>query len=893
LIPVHVTPPTFEHHREPLGIGESAPRLSWRTVTDTGDWHQAAHQVEITAADGTVVTDTGRVESAESVLVPWPGPRLGSRERVGVRVRVWGETEHDPSPWSTTSYAETGLLEPTDWTARPITPDHDAPAEQPLPAALLRRDFTLTGPVASARLYITAYGVYTAEINGERVGDQVMAPGWTSYQHRLRYQTFDVTPLLRTGANTIGALLGEGWYTGRLGFHGGRRNIYGEHRALLAQLEIAYADGTTQTVRTDDHWRTATGPVLRSEIYDGESYDARRERRGWSAPGHEASDWTRVHELPFPHAELVAPTGPPVRRTQTVAPVAVITTPSGKTVLDFGQNLVGRLRIHVEGPAGHEVTLRHAEVLEHGELSTRPLRFAAATDTYVLRGEGVEVYEPHFTFHGFRYAEIGNWPGPLDPTDVEAVVLHTDMARTGWFECSDRLVNRLHENVVQGMRGNFLDVPTDCPQRDERMGWTGDIQVFAPTASFLHDCSGMLSGWLRDLSAEQLARPDGVPPLVVPDVLPAAFQDAGAQAVWADVAVLLPWTLYQRFGDLEVLRAQYPSMRAWGEATIRLIAEGDGLWRQDFQLGDWLDPQAPPDRPGEARTDGDLVANAYVIRSAEVLAESPNSSTDAVGRGLGRQEGRRPFRTHAQAVRERFADRFVTPDGRLSSDTQTAYALAIAFSLLPTERQQRGAAERLAQIVRRASFRIATGFTGTPLICDALCAAGEPQLAYRMLLEKDCPSWLYPVTMGATTVWERWDSMLPDGTVNPGEMTSFNHYALGAVADWLHRTVAGLAAAGPGWRRLRIAPVPGGDLTWAKAAHDTPYGRAEAGWRIERAGGKGTSSSSRRSIPPNTRAEVQLPGRQHVPTPFEVGSGRHTFRRPQHTAMTRRSSTVL
>jgi alpha-L-rhamnosidase len=377
----------------------------------------------------------------------------------------------------------------------------------------------------------------------------------------------------------------------------------------------------------------------------------------------------------------------------------------------------------------------------------------------------------------------------------------------------------------------------------------------------------MLIGWLRDLSAEQLARPDGVPPLVVPDVLPAAFQDAGAQAVWADVAVLLPWTLYQRFGDLEVLRTQYPSMRAWGDATIRLTSEGDGLWRQDFQLGDWLDPQAPPDRPGEALTDGDLVANAYVIRSAEVLAEAAEL--------LDAKDDAARFRAHAQAVRERFADHFVTPDGRLASDTQTAYALALAFSLLPTERQRRGAAERLAHIVRRASFRIATGFTGTPLICDALCTAGEPQLAYRMLLEKACPSWLYPVTMGATTIWERWDSMLPDGTVNPGEMTSFNHYALGAVADWLHRTVAGLAAAEPGWRRLRIAPLPGGDLTWAKATHDTPYGRAEAGWRIE--GAERDILVVEVSVPPNTTAEVQLPDDTD---PFEVGSGRHTFRCP-------------
>ncbi|WP_217562286.1 family 78 glycoside hydrolase catalytic domain, partial [Streptomyces sp. GbtcB6] len=754
---MHVTPPAFEHHREPLGIGESAPRLSWRTVTDAAGWRQAAHQVEITAADGTVLADTGRVASAPSLLVPWPGRRLGSPGGVGVRVRVWGEGEDEPSPWSPAANAETGLLEPADWTARPVTPDHTA-SEEPLPVALLRRDFALTGPVASARLYVTAYGVYEAEINGERVGDHVLAPGWTSYPHRLRYQTFDVTPLLRTGENTIGALLGEGWYTGRLGFHGGSRNIYGDHRALLAQLEIVYADGTARTVGTDAHWRTATGPVLRSEIYDGEVYDARRERPGWSSPGHDASDWAPVRELAPPRAELVAPTGPPVRRVQTVAPVAVLTTPSGRTVLDFGQNLVGRLRIRVSGPAGHEVTLRHAEVLEHGELSTRPLRIARATDTYVLRGEGaetsegMEVYEPRFTFHGFRYAEIGNWPGPLDPTRVEAVVLHTDMARTGWFESSDPLVDRLHENVVQGMRGNFLDIPTDCPQRDERMGWTGDIQVFAPTASFLHDCSGMLLGWLRDLSAEQLARPDGVPPLVVPDVLPAAFEGVGAQAVWADVAVLLPWTLYQRYGDLEILRVQYPSMRAWGEATIRLTAEGDGLWRQDFQLGDWLDPQAPPDRPGEARTDGDLVANAYVVRSAEVLAETAELLDDT--------ENAARFRAHAQAVRERFADHFVTPDGRLASDTQTAYALAVAFSLLPTERQRRGAARQLAYIVRRASFRIATGFTGTPLICDALCAAGEPQLAYRMLLEKGCPSWLYPVTMGATTIWERWDSML-------------------------------------------------------------------------------------------------------------------------------------
>ncbi|MFD8871460.1 family 78 glycoside hydrolase catalytic domain [Streptomyces sp. NPDC059590] len=866
---MQVTTPVFEHHREPLGIGEAEPRLSWHTVTDAASWQQTAYEVRVCAEDGTELAAPTRVESAESVLVPWPGPALRSRQRVAVSVRVWGTGGDGPSEWSEPAHAEAGLLLPEDWTARPITSGRPQ-ADGPHPADLLRREFTVRGPVTAARLYITACGVYEAELNGVRVGDHVLAPGWTSYAHRLRYHTFDVTDLLREGANAVGALLGEGWYAGRIGFNGGRRAIGGEQTALLAQLEIRYADGTRETVATDPGWRAATGPLLRSEIYDGEVYDARLERDGWSRPGHDTTGWSPVEQADPPAGELVAPTGPPVRRVQTLAPTEVITTPSGRTVLDFGQNLVGRLRITVSGPAGHTVTLRHAEVLEGGELGVRPLREAEATDVYTLRGGGTETYEPRFTFHGFRYAEITGWPGPLDPADVQAVVVHTDMARTGWFSCSEPLVERLHENVVWSMRGNFLEIPTDCPQRDERLGWTGDIQVFAPTATFLYDCSGMLAGWLRDLSAEQLAHPEQVPPLVVPDVIPPEFEPfPRAQAVWADVAVLLPWVLHQRFGDLGLLRDQYPSMRAWVETAARYAREGGGLWRDHHHLGDWLDPTAPPDRPEVARTDGDLVAGAYLVRSAEVLAET--------ARLLGETDDALRYEALAKEARSAFQEEFLTPAGRLSSDAQTAYALALCFALLPTERQRAGAGARLAAIVRDADFRIATGFAGTPLICDALCAAGEPELAYRMLLERGCPSWLYPVTMGATTIWERWDSMLPDGTINPGEMTSFNHYALGAVADWLHRTVAGLAPAAPGWRRLRIAPVPGGGLDHAKAAHLTPYGRAEAGWRYER----GESDSGHRLVvevlvPPNTRAEVQLPGDDE---PFEVGSGRHVFRR--------------
>ncbi|MFJ4623960.1 family 78 glycoside hydrolase catalytic domain [Streptomyces sp. NPDC088812] len=564
--------------------------------------------------------------------------------------------------------------------------------------------------------------------------------------------------------------------------------------------------------------------------------------------------------LPYDLGRLVAPDGPPVRRTELVDPVAVITSPSGRTVLDFGQNLVGRLRIRVSGEAGRTVTLRHAEVLENGELGTRPLRRAEATDSYTLRGGGTEEWEPRFTFHGFRYAEVDGWPGEIAPGDLRAVVCHTDMRRTGWFECSDPLVNKLHENVVWSMRGNFLDIPTDCPQRDERLGWTGDLQIFAPTASFLYDCAGLVRSWLTDLALQQ--SPEGWPPLWVPgfeSVFPRF-----ACAAWGDAAVIVPWVMYRRFGDTGVLKAQYPSMKAWVDGVTALTGERH-LWDEGLQLGDWLDPTAPPDRPFEARTDGHLVATAHHALSAQLLAD-----TAAV---LGRDEDRAHYGKLAEAVRAAFHQEYVSPSGRLVSDSQTAYALALQFTLLPEEEQRRRAGRRLVELVRAGGFRIGIGFVGTPLICDALCAAGEYDAAYRLLLEQGCPSWLYPVTMGATTIWERWDSMLPDGAVNPGDMTSFNHYALGAVADWLHRTVAGLAPAAPGYRRLLVRPRPGGRLSHASAAHETPYGRAVVSWTRE--DGELRVSVT---VPPNTTALVDLPGR--AGETVEVGSGQHLFRTP-------------
>lgn len=853
----------IEHHRDAFGIGTDRPRLSWIVETQVQGWHQAAYEIEMYDTDGKLLRQTGRVESDQSVLVDWPFEPLSSSERVTVKACAWS-IDGQVSAWSEPASIEVGLLRKEDWTARFVGPNWEEDLSQSQPAPLLRHEFDVRPGVQSARLYVTALGVYELQLNGVVVGDHVMAPGWTSYHHRLRYQTFDVTGLLHEGRNALGAMLGDGWFRGRLSFGGGHRNIYGDRLGLLGQLEIAYEDGTVERIVTDDAqaWRAATGPIGASDIYDGETYDARLERSGWSEPNYDDGDWTPVRLIDWDLATLVAPVGPPVRRIELVAPVSIITSPSGCTLLDFGQNLVGKLRLNVQGPAGHTITLRHAEVLEHGELGTRPLRTAKAIDQYILRGEGIETWEPRFTFHGFRYAEVENWPGELSLDDIRAVVCHSDMERTGWFECSDPLINRLHENVVWSMRGNFFDIPTDCPQRDERLGWTGDLQVFSPTASFLYDVSGFLTSWLQDLDADQQDA-SGIVPIIIPNVLP---DPPMAAAAWGDAAVIVPWVLYQRFGDETVLASQFESMHAWVDRLNDLAGERR-LWDQGFQFGDWLDPAAPPENPGNARASHPLVATAYFARSAELVGRAAGV--------LGFADEESHYLSLAREVREAFAREYITPAGRLLNDVQTAYALAIEFDFFPSEEQRQYAAQRLQELVQENGYHIGTGFVGTPLICDALCNTGNYAAAYRLLLQRECPSWLYPVTMGATTIWERWDSMLPDSSINPGEMTSFNHYALGAVADWLHRTVAGLAPAEPGYRKIAIQPRPGGGIRHASARHLTPYGLAECKWSIE-----GQTITINITVPPNVKAIIGLPGKEGEQ--LEVDSGRHSWSYPYH-----------
>ncbi|MEV6494987.1 family 78 glycoside hydrolase catalytic domain, partial [Actinoplanes sp. NPDC051633] len=615
--------------------------------------------------------------------------------------------------------------------------------------------------------------------------------------------------------------------------------------AVIAQLEVTTADGRVHTFASDGSWTARESTVVSDDLYDGQSVDLRR------TPGEKAP----VVVLDSDPGVLVAPDGPPIRVTQVLPAVAVTTSPSGRTLVDFGQNVVGRLRLRVRGhEAGHEITLRHAEVLEDGELGVRPLRTAKATDTFVLAGPDEVTLEPELTFHGFQYVEVTGL-SPEEAGDIEAVVIHSDLRRTGWFTSSHELLNRFHDNVVWGMRGNFVDVPTDCPQRDERLGWTGDIQVFSPTASFLYDSAGFLTNWLADLAVEQ--QKDGSVPFVVPDVI---RQPGPSAAAWGDAAAVVPWVVYERTGDRGLLARQLPSMRAWVD-RIAGLAGDDHLWSGGFQFGDWLDPNAPPEDPFRARADPDVLATAHLARSAEIVAQAA-----AV---VGDDDLAREYGDLATEVRAAFAAEYVTAGGRVLSDSATIYALALQWALLPTPEQRTRAGRRLADLVRIAGFRIGTGFVGTPLMADALADAGETEVAYRLLLQTRCPSWLYPVTMGATTVWERWDSMLPDGHINPGQMTSFNHYALGAVADWLHRRVAGLAPGEPGYRTLLVRPLPTTHLTSASATHLTPYGEAAVAW--ERAGG---SFHLTLAVPVGTTARVRLPGADDE---IEVRHGRYEW----------------
>ncbi|HPW61698.1 MAG TPA: family 78 glycoside hydrolase catalytic domain [Cyclobacteriaceae bacterium] len=833
--------PLIENLRNPLGV-DVTPRFSWQLVSGKRNVMQTAYEIRVSDAITTLskgnIWSSGKVNSDQSLFVPYGGKPLESGKKYFWQVRVWDNTGK-ASAWTEANFWQMGLLNASDWKAKWIQPGYkEDTINQPSP--YFRKTFNTSKKIASATAFITSLGLYEAFVNGKRVGDGYLTPGWTSYNKRLQYQLYDVTTLLISGNNAIGVVLGNGWYRGFIGFSG-QKNFYGKELALLAQLEIQYTDGTKETIVTDESWKSSTGSIVTSEIYNGETIDARKEKSGWNTSSFNDTDWQGVKIKTSSAPPLIATYNEPIRKKETFKVVKSITTPKGERVLDFGQNLVGWVQVKIKGSAGDKITLYHAEVLDkEGNFYTENLRPAKQKNEYILKGNGEEFFEPHFTFQGFRYIKIEDYKGEINPENFTAVVLYSDMQPTGTFTSSNPLINQLQHNIQWGQRGNFLDVPTDCPQRDERLGWTGDAQAFARTATFNYDVHNFFSKWLKDVEADQI---NGSVPFVVPNVL---GQGAAGSAGWADAATIIPWNMYLVYGDKKVLEDQFNSMKAWVGFMERNST--NYLWNKGFHFGDWLFYRPFDDNDGRsAVTDKYLIAQCFFAHSTELVIKTANV--------LGKQDDVAKYSALLKNVKDAFMKEYMTANGRLVSSTQTAYVLALNFDMLP-ENLRAYAAEKLVENVKSYGNHLTTGFLGTPYLCHVLTRFGYDDVAYTLLLQESYPSWLYPVKMGATTIWERWDGIKPDGTFQTPGMNSFNHYAYGAIGDWMYRIVTGIDTeeSSPGYKSIVIKPHLDNRLTHASSEYKTGYGLIKSAWKTT-----DQAITLEVEVPANTKATIYIP----------------------------------
>ena len=832
-----------ENRINPQGLDILQPRLSWQLQSANRSVLQTAYEIIVSTAakanKRNTLWSSGKVLSSQSVHVTYAGKAPEAGVKYYWRVRVW-DNKGNLSAWSETATWEMGLLHPADWKAAWITQGFEED-EVMRPSPMFRTAFSSGKKIESARLYITANGLYEAFINGRRVGDSYLTPGWTSYNKRLQYQVYDVTGMINRGNNGLGVMLGSGWYRGNLAW-GGNKNIYGTQLSLLCQLLIMYADGSTQLVLSDGNWKSSTGAIRYSEIYHGEINDAGKEKKGWSAAAYNDADWSPVKLVSVPKDILLATYNEPIRKHERFTPVRIFKTPRGELVADFGQNLVGMVEVKVSGSAGDSVKLYHAEVLDkYGNFYTDNLRAAKQLNIYVLSGNGEEHFEPHFTFQGFRYVKVENFPGELKPENLTAVALYSDMQTTGSFSSSNALLNQLQHNIEWGQKGNFLDVPTDCPQRDERLGWTGDAQVFSRTAAFNMRVNNFFAKWLQDMQADQ--RDNGVVPFVIPNVLGA---NNPGSAGWSDASTIIPWDMYLVYADTLLLQRQYNSMKGWVDYMNN--AGRNYLWNTGFHFGDWLFYRPDDDNSGRAAvTDKFLIAQCFFAHSTQLLINTAQV--------LGKAADVQQYTALLKNIKEAFLKEYVTANGRLVSSTQTAYVLALNFDMLP-ESLRKQAAERLVQNIKDYGNHLTTGFLGTPYLCHVLTRFGYTDIAYTLLMQETYPSWLYPVKMGATTIWERWDGQKPDSTFQTPGMNSFNHYAYGAIGDWMYRVMAGIDtyASHPGYKKIMIKPHIGGNLTEVAAGLLTYYGKVSSGWKVS-----DNQLALDVEIPANTTAMIYLP----------------------------------
>ena len=919
-----------EYLSDPLSIDAATPRLSWVPQSPRRGWMQSAYRVQVAssasdlAAGKADLWDSGKVKSSQTLGVRYAGAPLASGQRCFWRVQVWDEKD-SAMPVSAPAFWQMGLLRQSDWRADWIsaqTPrDSKVEGLDLPPAPFLRKTFTLNKPVARATMWVSARGIYEMRLNGAKVGDQMMAPGWTDYDKRIQYQAYDVTAQLKSGANAVGAILGDGWFSGHVGWNQ-MHHHYGNDVALKMQMEVRYADGTSQTIVSDGSWQGASGPLVYSDMLQGEFYDARLEQTGWDSATFDAKNWKNAVVAPetasgpivdvtnklraamkngalavksgndiagdpayntvktlrveytldgvaktqtVPEdqtlnlpgdgktgvlrivkatygvnreagapALLVGSQAPAVRVTQELKPLKITQPTPGTYIFDMGQNMVGVARLKVRGAAGTKVQLRFAEMLNpDGSAYTANLRAARATDSYVCKGAGLETFEPRFTFHGFRYVEVTGFPGTPTLDAITGLVIGSDIEKTGTFSTSSALVNQLQSNIDWGQRGNFLSVPTDCPQRDERLGWMGDAQVFVKTATYNRDVAGFFEKWLQDVKDAQA--PDGG----YPDVAPRKVDTNNGAPAWGDAGIIVPWTIYQAYGDREVIDKQWVSMGQWMDYISSV--NPDGLWknRRANDFGDWLSIGAD--------TDKELLATAYYAYDANLMAR--------MARATNRDAEAAQYAALFEKIKAAFNAAYVSGDGVIKSDTQTAYLLALHFDLLP-ENLRALAVQHLADNIKAKNDHLSTGFIGVGYLCPTLSDNGHNDLAYKLLLNETFPSWGFSIAQGATTIWERWDGWTPDKGFQTTAMNSFNHYSLGSVGEWLFGSVGGIQTDPnfPGFERILIAPQPGAGLTFANATYDSVRGRIVSNWKTE-----ANATTYSITIPANTTARISLP----------------------------------
>lgn len=831
----------IEYRENPIGLDVKKPRFSWKIASEEQNVLQTAYQIFV-EKEGTIVWDSGKRESSSSVLVEYEGMELDTCSLYGVQVTAW---DNKGNQAIVKGNFETGLLKGTNFGAEFIT--HDFPEEETA-CPVFVKEFQVEKEIEKVRVYATALGVYEIKINGEKVGDTFFAPGWTNYKKRLQYQTYQADKMLQK-KNKIELTVGNGWYKGIFGF-AMTSNIYGDRVAALAEIHITYSDGKKEIIKTDESWKVTTGKIRSSEIYMGETIDSTfKEERLYNTVGYS-----------FNKDLIIGQESEPVSITEKIPAKDYIVTPKGEKLIDFGQNMTGFVEVKVKGEPGQKITIRHAEVLDkEGNFYPDTLRQAISHDIYICNGEE-QTFLPHFTFHGFRYICIEGLT-EIKLENFTACVLHTEMEETGSFSSSNPLVNQLQSNIQWGQRGNFLDIPTDCPQRDERLGWTGDAQVFAGTAAYNRNVALFFTKWLRDLASEQTAE------FGVPHVVPNILGNQEGAAAWSDAAVIIPWVMYQTYGDVRVLEEQYESMKGWVD-YITSRCGSNGLWQTGYQYGDWLalDKEESADRTGA--TDKYLVANAYYSYSTDILRKTAGI--------LNYTKDVEKYDDLYVKIKQAFNEEYITATGRMVSETQTGCVLALYFDLAE-EKYRKRILESLETNIANHKNHLSTGFVGTPYLSHTLTENNHHDLAGVLFLREDYPSWLYSVKMGATTIWERWNSILPNGDFDTSGMNSLNHYAYGSIGDWMYRKLAGINQLEPGYKKILIKPQFIKGITSVEATFNSVYGEIKSAWSC-----KDKWIKVDVEIPANTTAVLYLPEQDQ---PMELGSGCYHFEYATETSL--------